>query len=145
MSDEKDRGAPASSPRLGWSVIALTVVLMAIFPLFAAAGYVGHGRVGVWAAAVAGGICWLGATAALVLMGLLRGGPQVLYGLLLGIFFRMGLPLVVGLILNRSGGPLAEAGVFGMIVGYYLVSLFAETLLSVRLVGSPAKRVMGVS
>ena len=52
--------------------------------------------------------------------------------------FRMGLPLVVGVILDRRGGPLSEAGVFGMIVAFYFVTLIVETWLAVRLV-APAR------
>ena len=54
--------------------------------------------------------------------------------------FRMGVPLVVGLILDRRGGPLSEAHVFGMIVAFYLITLIVETWLALRLVASPAKR-----
>jgi hypothetical protein len=100
---------------------------------------------GLWAAVVAGGICWLGAMAALLLVGLMRGGPQVVHGTLLGMLFRMGLPLAAGLLLTVRGGPLADAGVFGMIVVYYLIGLLVETLLSVSLVGSSTGTVVKAS
>ena len=48
----------------------------------------------------------------------------------------MGLPMGVGLALTRTGGPLAEAGLFGMILVFYLVGLVVETILSVRILGS---------
>jgi len=46
---------------------------------------------------------------------------------------------VAGVILHSHGGALAAAGVFAMILGYYLVSLAAETLLAIRVMGA-AKR-----
>jgi hypothetical protein len=48
---------------------------------------------------------------------------------------RTGLPLVAGVVLHRRGGELASAGVFAMILGYYLVILVAETLLAIRVTG----------
>ena len=56
--------------------------------------------------------------------------------ILLAIFFRTGLPLGAGFLLQGAGGELAQAGVFGMILCYYLVALLVETILSVRLIGS---------
>jgi hypothetical protein len=50
------------------------------------------------------------------------------------MLFRMGVPLAVGIASVRGGGPLAEAGVFGMILVYYFVTLVAETGLSLKLV-----------
>jgi len=112
--------------------------MLLALPFFATYGFLRAGLTGVEAAAVAGGVCWLGAVPSLLLMGWLRGGPHVVSGVLLGMLLRMGLPLVVGLLLIQTGGPLAKAGVFGMIVGYYLFGLLIETLLSVRLVGASA-------
>lgn len=59
---------------------------------------------------------------------------QVMNGVGLAMLVRMAIPMVVGIVLTKRGGPLAEAGVFGMIVGFYLVGLLVETLLTVRLV-----------
>jgi len=50
------------------------------------------------------------------------------------MFFRFGLPLIAGLIFQESGGVLAEAGVFGLIVVFYLITLVAETCLSLQFV-----------
>ena len=36
------------------------------------------------------------------------------------------------MMLHSHGGALAAAGVFAMILGYYLVILVAETLLAIR-------------
>lgn len=89
------------------------------------------------AAAIAGAICWAGALSALLLIGLFRASQnQMVSATLLGMLFRMGLPLVTGLVLTRNGGPLADAGLFGMILVFYLVGLVVETILSVRILGS---------
>ncbi|MFV1965275.1 MAG: hypothetical protein ACC628_07605 [Pirellulaceae bacterium] len=130
----------STKPKASLTVACLLLsgAMLLAFPGFAAYGHARHGTIGVYAAATAGAICWAGALGALVLAGLLQGGPHAIHATLLGTFFRMGGPLIAGLLMNQTGGPLAEAGVFGMIVGYYLVGLVVETLLSVRLIGRSA-------
>ena len=59
---------------------------------------------------------------------------QAVNGVGLATLFRMAIPMATGIVLTKVGGPLAEAGVFGMIVGFYLVGLLVETLLAVRVV-----------
>lgn len=140
--DANERQTQAGTARLcGW----LTLWMAAAFPVFAAIGYWHSGRWGVVACAVAGGVCWAAALASLFLLCLLRGSAYVPHAFLLGMLFRVGLPLAAGMILSRPGSPLADAGVFGMMVAYYLVGLFVETLLSVRLVNSSAGRAAKVS
>ena len=125
---------PTSVP---FACVLLSLTLLIAFPAIAGYGYSNHGENGVLAAALAGGICWIGALIALVLVGLFRSSHnQMVSATLLGMLFRMGLPLVTGLALTRAGGPLAEAGLFGMILVFYLVGLVVETILSVRILGS---------
>src|SRR5436190_18262854 len=116
------------------SCLALTAVVLVA--LLIVGGVVGstRGMSGVLAASTAAAICWFGSTIALVLAGFLSRSNQGVQGHLLGVFFRLGLPLVTGMILQRAGGPLAEAGVFGLIVVFYLITLVAETLLSLRFI-----------
>ena len=78
---------------------------------------------------------------ALVLTAALRSPKRAVAGVLLGMLFRMGVPLGTGIFLHRQGGPLAKAGVFGMILGFYLLTLLVETLLALRLLAPRAKRV----
>jgi uncharacterized membrane protein len=59
-----------------------------------------------------------------------RDPQTAVQGLLFGMLFRMGLPLIVGLILLRSQTELLRVGILGMLVGVYLAGLFVETLLS---------------
>jgi hypothetical protein len=90
------------------------------------------------AALTAAGICWLaGALALLVTHVSTRAGAPV-HGLLFAMLLRMGLPLAAGLALSQVS-PLAEAGIFSMILGVYLCALVAETLLSLRMVQPDAR------
>lgn len=95
---------------------------------------------GVAATAVAAGVCGLGGMLALAVVAWGRtrhASQQGLTAVLAGFVFRMLLPLVIGLILNRQVPLLREAGVFGMIVVFYLFTLVVETWLSL-LVARPA-------
>ena len=118
---------------------ALTLALLLVLPLFAWYGHSHHGMLGVQAAVVAGSICWAGGMLALLAVVVVRGTQKVLHGALAGMFFRAGLPLAAGVVLTSQGGDLAEAGVFGMILGFYLVTLVVETLLSLRFVAPTGK------
>jgi hypothetical protein len=137
-------GAESSTPdrRLAatlWSCLWLSLALAAVFPIFAAFGFAQSGTMGVAAAAVSTLVCWVGATSALLLMGLFRTPEQALVGLLLGMFFRMGLPLGAALLLSLQGGALVEAGVMYMLIVNYLLALVLETLFSLRLVRPAVK------
>lgn len=123
---------PRLASTLGW----LTAALLAVFPLFAWVGQQRHGAWGLITAAVAGGICWLAGAVALTCVRLTRDTAP-LAGLLGSIFFRMGLPLVAGVVLQSTHAQLAAAGIFGNILLYYLITLVVETTLSVRLIQGP--------
>lgn len=121
--------------QLGVSVAILTAILAAAFPLFAFYGHVQHGAWGVRAAGVAASLCWFGCSMALMCTVVFhRVNPVV--GVLGAMFFRLGVPLVLGLVLQHNHPDLAQAGVFGTILVYYLLSLVVETILSVRLIPS---------
>jgi hypothetical protein len=124
------RGRPAN---VWYACALLTLVVAVAFPLFAWVGYNSYGWNGVAASGVAAGCCWLGALAALIFGALLSRSGNAANGVLLGMLFRMGIPLAFGIALDRRGGPLADAGVFGMILVYYFVTLVAETALSLKL------------
>jgi hypothetical protein len=113
--------------------VLTSVVLLA---LLVVGGVVGstRGVDGVLAASAAAAICWFGSTMALLMAGYSSRSNQAVQGHLLGMFFRLGLPLVAGMILQKSGGPLAGAGVFGLIVVFYLITLVAETVLSLQFI-----------
>jgi hypothetical protein len=118
--------------------LLLSLAVGLAYPLIGLAASQKFGQAGWLAALVAALVCWFGSTAALVLTALLRGPQTALYSLLFGMVFRMGLPLAAGIVLSQQSPRLAAAGVFGCIVGFYLVTLVAETLLSLPLVQGPA-------
>lgn len=117
-----------------WSCLYLGMAVTVVFPAFAWFGYRHHDSIGVMSALVSAVICYVGAATALVLTGVFRGPQTAVQGLLLGMLVRMGLPLGAGIVLQSAGGPLAEAGVMGMIAVYYLFTLAVESVLSLRLV-----------
>ena len=84
---------------------------------------------------IAIGICWLSGALALLATHVSTRARAPVHGVLLAMLLRMGLPLIAGLALNLVA-PLAEVGIFSMILGVYLCALIAETLLSLRLVQS---------
>jgi len=137
MSDLAQQQSRPASMGIGVALCLLTLVLSGVFPLFAWYGNATFGSFGIASAGVALGVCWFGAAAALLVVNFTRHAPTA--GLLGSIFFRMGLPLVVGVWLNSLNGPLAQAGVFGMILVYYLIALAVETVLSLRVASVPAK------
>jgi hypothetical protein len=108
-------------------------VLVALLIVGGVAGTM-RGSDAALAAAVAAGVCWFGSIAALVVTGYSGRSDHAVQGHLLGMFFRLGLPLACGLAFQKVGGTLADAGVFGLIVVFYLVTLVAETILSLRLI-----------
>lgn len=134
-NDSGNSSAPDRSAKLWRACILLTLVTLLALPAFAGVGYWRNGVPGIQAAGVAAAICWIGAIIALLLGGLMRGTENAVNGVLLGMLFRMGVPLGGGFALHELHEGLAKAGVFGMILAYYFVTLFAETLLAVKLVG----------
>jgi hypothetical protein len=85
-------------------------------------------------AALGGGICWIAAVLALVSTYLGNRWHSPVQGLLLGMLFRMILPLAAVLVLTNLGGPLALPDIATTILGVYLVALVLETLLAVRMI-----------
>lgn len=137
-NDSVNSPAPESSAKLRRACIILTLVTLLALPAFAGVGYLQNEEnpvLGIQAACVAAAICWIGAIIALLCGGLMRGTENAVNGVLLGMLFRMGIPLGGGFALHQLHEGLAKAGVFGMILAYYFVTLFAETLLAVKLVG----------
>ena len=122
--------------RLGACLGSLAAVLLLAFVPIAALAHVRFGSGGVTAAAVALAICWAGSSLALVATFLFARdavtAPLVL--LVFGLLFNGALPFLVGLTLHKSGGPLAECGVFGLVVVFIQFALAAETLLALCLV-----------
>lgn len=98
--------------------------------------YARHSTVGLQAALLAAGTCWLSAMAALILSGLLAGTPQAISGILGGTLVRLAGPLLVTVSCAVSRSPLAAAGLFGYLVVFFFYVLIIETLLLLGLVRS---------
>lgn len=141
MDQQVNNASPTRGSVLGL-VAACAVLAAVLLPAGILIGWIVARRLDglvFQAALIAVGVCWISgafALAAAVVGGRL-GMP--LHGFLIGMFFRTGLPLAAGVALNRVA-PLAEAGIFSMILGVYLCALVVETLLSLYLV-QPATRV----
>ena len=106
---------------------AMALVWLAVAPI----AYSLVGRDGVLAATVACGICVGSGLLALALGGLLQGPAMVLYGMLIGMFVRMALPLLVGGLIQWRGGILADAGLLWYLTAFYFVTLAIDTVLMV--------------
>ena len=114
----------------------LTLAVALMFPPVASIARASYGQLGLVSAGIAALVCWFAATLALVATAIFRGPQMALYSMLFGMLFRMGLPLGAGLVLSQSAPRLAAAGVFGLIVVFYLVTLVVERLLSLCLVSA---------
>jgi hypothetical protein len=113
-----------------WLTLVVLISLLSVCAAVAGS----RGINGILAASIAAGLCWFGSIAALVVAGNYSRSNRAVQGHLLGMFSRLGLPLIVGIIFQEQGGWLADAGVFGLIVVFYLITLVAETSLSLRFV-----------
>ncbi len=97
-----------------------------------------HGSVGWMAAAVAAATCWFAATLTLFASSLHRGPLRGFYALLYGALFGFSIPFAVALVSSRNSPRLAEAGIFGLMVVFYLFTLAVGTLLAVRRMAAAA-------
>jgi hypothetical protein len=88
----------------------------------------------LFVAAVAGGVCWFAASTALTATWLGNRFQAPVQGMLLGMLFRMGVPLAAVVGLPQAGGVFAANGLAVTILGVYLAALLTETLLAVRMI-----------
>ncbi len=112
----------------------LTAVMVGALPIYVAVGYGLLGMAGIWSAITACVVCWVGTLVALVVAAAARGPNAAILSLVGGMFFRMGLPLVFGLVAEERSGALAEGRILAMVLAYYLLALPTETYLSLKLV-----------
>ncbi|PQO42933.1 hypothetical protein C5Y93_24735 [Blastopirellula marina] len=118
--------------------LALTIAVALPTPLLAWYAHTQHGAIGIQAVLFAAMICWGSSLGALTLIVTYRRSPYAMHAAMAGIGLRTGIPLAIGAFLKQAEGPLAEAGVFGMIMAYYLLTLLVETVLAARLLQSAA-------
>ena len=128
---ETDRARRASLPR---TCAIFAAALVALLPFVAGYGMLRSGFAGALAAAAACGICLATGMSALIITAISQRLNQGVQGILGAMLVRMGIPLVTLFLLPEVGGPLVDAGIAGMLLGYYLFTLAVETWLSLRFV-----------
>ena len=111
--------------------LLVTLAMAAAFPLFAWYGHYRFGDAGLYAAAVAGFVCWLGGVIGLAVASQFTGRLAA-SGALLAMLIRMIPPLVVGLVVLSQQSSLVKAGLLEMMIFYYLFGLAIETTWLVR-------------
>jgi len=123
----------------GCAVLAAVVWLA--FPIAAYFAHVQRGVPGVVAVAIAAVVCWLASTAALVVTSRYSATKSAATGVFLGMFLRTGVPILSAIVLTSSSRELAQGGVFGAFVVFFLLTLSVETVLVMRIIN----RVRGAS
>jgi hypothetical protein len=108
----------------------LILTLIAVYSLAAPVAIQWGGSRALAAAAVAAGLCLLGAAAAIVTTDRLRGPAAALAALWLGTILRMGVPLAAGLAIHLHGGLLAQAGLLWYLLVFYPAALIIGTIVS---------------
>ncbi|PHR87049.1 MAG: hypothetical protein COA78_37470 [Blastopirellula sp.] len=126
----------AKAVRESWKpCLGLLLAALLVLPAFIWYGYSNYGAPGIQAACLAAGLCLMGTESALLLAGMFKGTVHAVSATLAGMFLKTGIPLFVGLSLDKAGGPVAEAGLFGMILVYYLITLLVWLVLVVQMLG----------
>jgi hypothetical protein len=111
----------------------------ALFVAWLAASVVAYAIIGIagpLAAAVAAGLCLVGALVGLALANLFHGPSAVVYSLVVGMLARTLVPLAGGIVLARGVPWLAECGLIYYLLVFYIIALATETVLLVAKVPS---------
>ena len=116
------------------SCALLAVIIAPVAVVIAGICNGGLGRDSVWAAAIAGMVCWTAGAGALSITAVATQFKAPVQGVLLAMLFRMGLPLAALMAFTQVEHPVVAAGLAPTTLGVYLVTLVAETLLTVRMV-----------
>ncbi len=141
MGDTVDNSKLGSAPVWVRQGLLLALPVLATFPFVAWYLHEQVGPQGLMAAAVAAAICLAAGVLALLVTDLSRSLGNPLAGLFGSILIRTGLPLLAGVAIHSTGGALAEAGAFGAILVFYLVTLAAETLIVASALGRESSKV----
>ncbi len=119
------------------AVASCALLAIVIAPLSVAIATIwnhGFSRDSMLVAAIAGTVCWVAGAAALSVSAIANQFNARVHGVLLGMLFRMALPLAAIVVFTQSKNPLAGAGLAQTTLGVYLAMLVTETLLTVRMV-----------
>jgi hypothetical protein len=123
--------------------IILSAIVLVAIPIAAQLATQWRGSSTWFATLVAAGVCWLGATVSLVVAYLGRQRGAAMMGLMLSMLVRMAIPLAIALLVVTSHSALAEGGLMGQLLIFYLLTLTVETLLSVSLVKGACRKPQG--
>jgi len=93
-----------------------------------------HGSEGLWASAVAGGICCFGAVLALLTTSRTRGGKRAITGILLSMVCREGFVLCAFLVLRQWSDKIGQSKLVLHLFPYYGTALVLGTVLIIRLI-----------
>ena len=122
----------------------LTLVVLVVLALAAWHVQSTSSRPAFFAVLTAAFVCWLSSLASLAVTDRVRGTANSTVGLLLAILIRTGVPLAAAFVLPQVSPVLAEGGVFGWLVCFYLPTLLAEAVLSIGLISATGAK-SGVS
>ncbi len=114
------------------------VVLAALGVVASIAGPIGGGKA-VVAAAVPAAVCLVGAVLALIAASICQRREKPLHGMLIGMAPRMGIPLAFAVMAKFLFGGLVRSGALYYLVGFYLVTLGIETVLSLPSAATPGR------
>jgi len=116
--------------------MVLVLAVVGLYLLVAPLAWYWSGSTGLVAATVAGICCLVGSGIALITGEPFRTPRRALYGMLLGMAFRMGVPLAVALVVYAQAGLLIRAGFVYYLLVFFEVALLVEVFLSLP----PAQR-----
>ncbi len=111
-------------------VLGLAAVLLGLFVWQQQVPY------GIASVALAFGICFVAGLAAYALAVYTVGTPQAMPGMMGGMLFRTGLPIVAGILGITASSQLKAAGFMGHCLVLFLVGLVCEVILNLRLIQS---------
>lgn len=135
------RRGPKSPPpvrKVALCCMLLSVVMIVSGIIGAAVGHERYGSAGVVTASLAALVCWIASLSALLVVAMTTATPNALAGTFGATGLRTGIPLVAGAVLAAVSPILAQAGIAGMMLVFFLVSLTVETVLSVVIVNAPS-------
>lgn len=141
LQTNKAREAGCSVASLLTSIALLALAMVPVAGLVAAICNRGLSASALASAAVAGVICWLAGASALTATFLGNRFSAPVQGMLVGMLFRMGLPLLALIAASQSQTLRGMTDLATTILGVYLVALAIETLLAVRMVPAQATTV----
>ena len=113
-----------------WILAAQIALSVAI----GAYGYSAYGTQGILTTAIAALICFIPASLALYSVAMTAGTINALTGTLVSMVVRTAVPFFVTILLVQTVKPLADTGLFAMVLINYLAVLVVESVLAVRMI-----------